>query len=541
MSAKSLEYLSRFALITAAIAASACHDERAGQSSAQAAAPSAYSVGATVSGLNGTGLVLQNNAGGDIGVTVNGSVTFSSRQLAGSAYAVTVRTQPSTPDQTCAVANGAGTVAHANVSNVTVTCKDNYVPTYTPAAKGNPSGTATTQQVDGMGGSVTSADGRLTLDIPAGALASATQISVQPITSTTPNGIGLAYRLEPEGTAFAAPVTLTFHLSTAEALGIASTYVVTQHPDGLWYSLRNQQRDADAQTVSMSATHFSDWSLAETLVLKPPKQRVKTREAASFTPEILMVNEEGDELANPFGDDVALPMPTTLSNQLNGTKVASVNGIEGGNATIGLIRFYGSTSSTLSYTAPPTPPTPSTVTVSLTVELGKSKVIAPAEVEIYAQEIWTGTTDITQIDGTQIHADVTFAEKISASSATKIDFLVQSGQVRVKIPPTNGSGCTQTISPDTHTIAQDEGSMSLLYTTASGPEDASVTAGGTTVWPATLTTVCPNGTQMIDTAVQAPWWPALPASSSSLQALNGVIDGTVGNQLATGTVRFVRQ
>jgi hypothetical protein len=99
------------------------------------------------------------------------------------------------------------------VTNVAVTCTDNYVPTYAPAAKGDPQGTATVQTIDAAGGSLTSADGRVTLDMPAGALSTATTVSIQPITNTTPNGLALNYRLEPEGTTFAVPVSLTFHLS----------------------------------------------------------------------------------------------------------------------------------------------------------------------------------------------------------------------------------------------------------------------------------------------------------------------------------------
>ena len=56
----------------------------------------------------------------------------------------------------------------------------------------------------------------------------------------------------------------------------------------------------------------------------------------------------------------------------------------------------------------------------------------------------------------------------------------------------------------------------------------------------TLTTVCPNGTLVHAIAVQAPWWPA-NVSTTPLEAINGTIDGTVGNGLTTGTVHFVRK
>ncbi len=112
-----------------------------------------------------------------------------------------------------------------------------FTPTYTPAAKGTPTGTAVTQSVDGTGGKVSSADGRLDVVIPTGALAAATPITIQPITNTAPNGLQDGDRLLPEGTTFARPVTLTFHLSDGQASGIGSTWIATQHADGLWYGL----------------------------------------------------------------------------------------------------------------------------------------------------------------------------------------------------------------------------------------------------------------------------------------------------------------
>jgi alpha-tubulin suppressor-like RCC1 family protein len=84
--------------------------------------PTTFTIGGTVSGLaNGASVVLQNNAGNDLTVSANGNFTFSAPVNSGAAYAVTVLTQPSTPPQTCSVANGSGT-ASANVTNVAVTC-----------------------------------------------------------------------------------------------------------------------------------------------------------------------------------------------------------------------------------------------------------------------------------------------------------------------------------------------------------------------------------------------------------------------------------
>jgi hypothetical protein len=90
--------------------------------------PQTYTIGGAVSGLAGTGLVLQDNAGNDLSVPASGTFTFSTAVAGGSAYSVAVKTQPTSPWQTCAVTNAAGTVGTANVTNVTVNCTTN---TYT--------------------------------------------------------------------------------------------------------------------------------------------------------------------------------------------------------------------------------------------------------------------------------------------------------------------------------------------------------------------------------------------------------------------------
>jgi len=87
--------------------------------------PAQYTIGVTVAGLVGSGLVLQDNGGNDLAIAANGNSAFSIAVASGSAYAVAVKTQPTGPLQTCVVANAAGTVGGANVANVEVTCTTN--------------------------------------------------------------------------------------------------------------------------------------------------------------------------------------------------------------------------------------------------------------------------------------------------------------------------------------------------------------------------------------------------------------------------------
>jgi len=95
-------------------------DEGGGGGSGQQPPPK-VTIGGTVAGLSGSGLILQNNGGDDLTVSANGTFNFKTTVDAGSPYNITVLTQPSSPSQGCSIANAAGT-ATSNVTSVAVTC-----------------------------------------------------------------------------------------------------------------------------------------------------------------------------------------------------------------------------------------------------------------------------------------------------------------------------------------------------------------------------------------------------------------------------------
>jgi 6-phosphogluconolactonase (cycloisomerase 2 family) len=84
-----------------------------------------YAIGGNVSGLTGSGLVLQDNGGNNLAVTGNGTFVFTTKIASGAHYSVTVLTQPTLPAQTCAVADASGTVVAAPITNVSITCTAN--------------------------------------------------------------------------------------------------------------------------------------------------------------------------------------------------------------------------------------------------------------------------------------------------------------------------------------------------------------------------------------------------------------------------------
>jgi uncharacterized repeat protein (TIGR03803 family) len=129
-----------------------------------------YSLGGTVSGLSGSGLTLGSGATTLQVAAGATSFTMSSSMASGTTYAITVVRQPA--DQTCTVAQGAGTIGTANVGNVVVTC----------AAQSFPLGGTITGL--GENTSLVLTDGTDTLSVSAGSTS---------FTMPTPVAVGSSY------------------------------------------------------------------------------------------------------------------------------------------------------------------------------------------------------------------------------------------------------------------------------------------------------------------------------------------------------------
>jgi subtilisin-like proprotein convertase family protein len=108
------------AALAAAVLVSGCHG------SGGPVSASTFPVGGTVSGVTGSGLVLQLNGAENLSVAADGSFTFTTQVASGSTYNVTVLGYPSAPTEACAVSNGSGTIS-APVTNVSVACVPGYL------------------------------------------------------------------------------------------------------------------------------------------------------------------------------------------------------------------------------------------------------------------------------------------------------------------------------------------------------------------------------------------------------------------------------
>jgi hypothetical protein len=86
-----------------------------------------YTIGGTVTGLVGTGLILENSSDSEqltiSPATGNEAFTFKNLVPTGTAYTVSIATQPTGPVQTCVVSPGTGSgTATSNVTSVLITC-----------------------------------------------------------------------------------------------------------------------------------------------------------------------------------------------------------------------------------------------------------------------------------------------------------------------------------------------------------------------------------------------------------------------------------
>jgi uncharacterized delta-60 repeat protein len=93
--------------------------------------PPAVTLGGSVVGLAGSGLVLEDRTNSaELAVTANGNFTFARNYSPGTAYDVRIKFNPTNPAQVCSVTNGVGTTTTTATTDILVNCA-------TPAAVGS--------------------------------------------------------------------------------------------------------------------------------------------------------------------------------------------------------------------------------------------------------------------------------------------------------------------------------------------------------------------------------------------------------------------
>lgn len=171
----------------------------------------------------------------------------------------------------------------------------------TPAvtAKGVTKGAGVQQVIGPAGGTLTSADGKLTVRVPAGAVTANATFGIQPITNTLLNDTAKrGFRLTPEGTVFSKPVEVIYHYA-GDTEGIRPELLMAgyQTAEGTWKAVPAKV-NTTTQQFSFQTTHFSDWMFNSAVELKASKQYVSVGEKVQL--EVTGVVMLDDDLLAPL-------------------------------------------------------------------------------------------------------------------------------------------------------------------------------------------------------------------------------------------------
>jgi len=372
---------------------------------------------------------------------------------------------------------------------------------------GTPLGDPIEMLIPASGGSMTSADGAVRIDVPAGALAVDTTLTIQPITNEAPGGTGTAYRLGPDGQTFATPVTLTFATDDASSnLGV--TY---QDATAQWHALK--QVTHGAQSASVQTLHFSDWSTFMGFQLLPHYKAVKTGESVELNVVDCQTKDVGDDLAELQYE--CIPDPGFLDLKW------LINGSDNPPASAGTISFGGDTAT---YTAPTQRPATNPVAVSTHITSHGASVTLvsnitvgqpPLEGTIMAVETDLVGYTVTTETSVRLEYDDTFMAYVSTSGHVKVTVDIE------------GLSCVS------HGVGEADISRMDGYSIL---EDDNYVFGGATTTAVSGTTTCSNGTTPYTATDSYQWWPALPGPfklQTDGSMVGDVTDSPIGEQSVT--------
>ena len=186
--------------------------------------------------------------------------------------------------------------------------------------KGTPDGPLVQKTIGPEGGTLASADSRLTMVIPAGAVKQATPFSIQPITNTLADSVGnaaSAYRLLPEGTTFEKPVTLQMRYESADLTNTSSQalFLAYQGSDGIWKYLPSTELDEKNKTLTVETHHFSDWGVFAEFYLLAATTHLKPGESTRLMLRATNLTESFDDATT--STEVLISKVRTLSNPNN--------------------------------------------------------------------------------------------------------------------------------------------------------------------------------------------------------------------------------
>ena len=113
------------------------------------------------------------------------------------------------------------------------------------------------------GGVVVSDDGRLTLDIPEGALGDPVEITIEEVDDLPEDALGPAYRVEPVGTVFEGPVQVVYNFGARGMEVDSSDVALVVERGSEWTVMPDRRVYGEEGLVSASALYLSTFCVVE--------------------------------------------------------------------------------------------------------------------------------------------------------------------------------------------------------------------------------------------------------------------------------------
>lgn len=471
--------LGTLAVLSAALAA--CGGGGGGGGTPTPPTPTTYTIGGNLTGLaSGASVVLQNNGGGNLTLNSNAPFTFATPVNSGAAYAVTVLTQPTSPTQTCSVANGSGS-ASANVTNVAVTCT-----TASFAISGTVSGLVGSIVIQNNGGSsqTIAANGNFSFAAQASGSAYAITVQSHPTgpnqTCTVANGSGTI------GSAAVSNVAITCSTTThtlgGTVSGLAGTGLVL--------------RDTSGQTVNVTGTGNVSFTFPTALASGATYGVTVQTQPASPAQTCIVTNGSGT-IGAANVSNVAVACSTnayTLGGTVTGlaaggTVVLQNNGANNLSVTAnGPFTFAGTLNPGANYAVTvvthPTVPGPGQ---NCTVQSGTGSIVAANVTNVaivcansdQTAPTVTARTPLPTTVGTKLQGGVvtvTFSEAVNPSTVNTSSFSVQGPGGPVSGSVSLAGGNTQATFTPSAALAFDASYTVTLSTTIRDPSNNALPA-----------------------------------------------------------------
>jgi hypothetical protein len=369
-------------------------------------------------------------------------------------------------------------------------------PAVAVTAVGDVQGSPAQATVPASGGTLSSADGRLKIDVPSGALAADQMLTIQPISNKAPGGLGAAYRLGPDGLTFSTPVKITFTYGAAELAGNDATSfrIAYQDAQGSWDAPTSFTQDQTAQTVAIDVSHFTDYSFLTGFQLRPAEATVMGGATVSLAIAVCVASHNGS-------------LPDQLSVCEPGADYFAdvewaVNGKVGGDSSNGTIMSTGEGQAT--YTAPAVAPPANPVAVSASATSKKGqKTALVANVWVDARPPLSGTISTTQRDPVSgLIITTTASVDWIWDTSTGGTYVTKSGQVDATYDISDAMCATHATA--TAMIGPKEGGIIIVG-------DGTYFAQGDTEVTYTGNTFCNGGhSEAFTLSESEAWWPAWP-------------------------------